>query len=317
MGLAIRIDERPLRSLTDACERLERMAGAPEVDVAYTFHQTVRAIHAICEALLECEAAGLAREELRPRLTRVRQVHSSSPFMRRLQEWPRGYAGDFETIEWLWRGENRAVGPVARALEGYALTSSIAQQHRNKIAFQASCILEAQERHPSCRVLSLACGSSADVRSVVKSLRPTTNLVLCDSDADALIFSRAALGDIADRCVLVHGTVPKALGAVRKYGPYHLILAGGLFDYLSDRVVQRTLAIAGTSLLAPGGRIAFTNLAAGNPFRVWLEYLADWPLLERSEASVAEIIHAAGLTAPVLARDFTNLAILASTWRTQ
>ena len=317
MGLAIRFDERPLRSLGEACEELEKIAGSADVDAAYTFHQTVRAIHAICEALLECEAAGVARDELRRRLSRARQIHTSSPFMRRLQEWPRGYAGDFETIEWLWRAENRGVGHVARALEGYALTSSIAQQHRNKVAHQASCILEAQQQHSPCRVLSLACGSSADVRSVVDLVRPSTQFVLCDSDPDALDFSREALAPIADRCVLVHGIVPRALGAVRKHGPYHLILAGGLFDYLPDRVVQRTLAIAATRLLAPGGRIVFTNLASGNPFRVWLEYLADWPLLERSESEVEELVQGAGLAPPVLTRDSTNLTILASIWRTQ
>jgi extracellular factor (EF) 3-hydroxypalmitic acid methyl ester biosynthesis protein len=315
--LAIRFDERPLRSLGDACEALEKVAGSAEVDEAYTFHQTVRAIHGICEALLECEAAGIRRDELRSRLSRVRQIHASSPFMRRLQEWPRGYAGDFETIEWLWRAENRAVGHVARALERYALTSSIAQQHRNKVAHQAACILEVQERHSPCRVLSLACGSSADVRSVVDFVRPSTEFVLCDSDADALAFSRAALEPIADRCALVHGMVPRALRAVRRHGPYHLILAGGLFDYLPDRVVQRTLAIAATSLLAPEGRIVFTNLASGNPFRIWLEYLADWPLLERSEADVENIIRAAGLASPVLTRDSTHLTILASIWRTR
>ena len=312
MGLAIRFDERPWRSLGEACEGLERIARSADVDAAYTFHQTVRAIHAICEALLECEAAGIARDELRHRLSRVRQIHASSPFMRRLQEWPRGYAGDFETIEWLWRAENRAVGHVARALEGYALTSSIAQQHRNKVAHQASCILEAQQRHSPCRVLSLACGSSADVRSVVDFLHPSTGFVLCDSDPEALSFSRAALTPIVDRCVLVHGIVPRALRAVRKHGPFNLILAGGLFDYLPDRVVQRTLAIAATSLLTPGGRIVFTNLASGNPFRIWLEYLADWPLLERSESDVEDIVRAAGLAPPVLSRDSTHLTILAS-----
>ncbi len=35
-------------------------------------------------------------------------------------------------------------------------------------------------------------------------------------------------------------------------------------------------------LLADGGRLFLTNIASPNPYRVWIEYLADWHLIERS-----------------------------------
>jgi extracellular factor (EF) 3-hydroxypalmitic acid methyl ester biosynthesis protein len=137
--------------------------------------------------------------------------------------------------------------------------------------------------------------------------------VLCDSDRGALEYSDSQLAPIAAQCELVHGRVPFALRSVRRHGPFHLIVAGGLFDYLPNQVVVRTLALAVESLLADGGRIVFTNLAKGNPFRVWLEYIADWPLLERSEADLLTIADAAGLgTSITLTRDATGLAILAS-----
>ena len=305
--------ESPLDELTRACRRMERLANQSLADPAHVFHATVGAIHGICESLIECEDAGVAAEELRRMLAPIRQIHARSPFIRRLQEWPREYAGDFETIEWLWSAENRAEGTLARALEHYALTSAIAQQHRNKVAFQASCVLEAQRHHSDCRVMSLACGSSPDLRSIVDHVRPSTAFVLCDSDPAALAFSQSKLAPIAQQCVWVHGRVPFALRALRRHGPFHLIVAGGLFDYLPNRVVERTLAIAVDSLLAPGGRIVFTNLATGNPFRVWLEYVADWPLLERSEADLVQLARGAGV-APLLTlkRDATGLAILAS-----
>jgi hypothetical protein len=34
-------------------------------------------------------------------VARAREVHARSPFVRRLQSWPRGYPGDFETVEYL------------------------------------------------------------------------------------------------------------------------------------------------------------------------------------------------------------------------
>ena len=32
-------------------------------------------------------------------------IVAGSPFVARAQDWPRGYPGDFETIEWLWSGD--------------------------------------------------------------------------------------------------------------------------------------------------------------------------------------------------------------------
>lgn len=305
-----------LNALDAACRRMQALAARPAVDETHVFHAAVSAIHGICEALLVCEDAGVSPGELREIVGPVREIHARSPFMRRLQEWPRSYAGDFETIEWLWRAENCAQGPFARALEHYALTSAIAQQHRNKVAFQASCMLETQQRHWPCRVLSLACGSSPDVRSIAQHVRPSTRFVLCDSDPGALEFSFTQLASIEQQCVLVQGRVPFALRSVRKHGPFNLIVAGGLFDYLPNSVVERTMALACESLLAPEGRLVFTNLAKGNPFRVWLEYIADWPLLERSETDLLTLAEGAGLGGSMtLTRDATGLAILATVLR--
>jgi extracellular factor (EF) 3-hydroxypalmitic acid methyl ester biosynthesis protein len=106
------------------------------------------------------------------------------------------------------------------------------------------------------------------------------------------------------------------LRPLRALGPFHLVYAGGLFDYLPDRLVRHTLGVIWNGLLAPGGRLVFTNIATDNPFRVWLEYIASWPLIERSEHDIDRLCRDAGLGATVeLARDSTGLAILASVCR--
>ena len=62
--------------------------------------------------------------------------------MHRLQAWPRGYPGDFETVEWLCDARNRAEpGTVPWALEQCSLQSPLAQQHRNKVGLQGRAIL--------------------------------------------------------------------------------------------------------------------------------------------------------------------------------
>jgi SAM-dependent methyltransferase len=300
----------PLQALASATGRLARLEAHPLVDAAVAFHRAVALVHEICAAVSDAEAAGCSREELRAATAHAREIHGASPFVRRLQEWPRGYPGDFETIEWLCRGESGApAGTFGAALEAYALTSAIAQQHRNKVQFQADCIRDAMLRNPRCRVLSLACGSSPDIRAILPLAGPDVSFVLCDGDGAALEFSRRHLHPIADRCRFVQGMVPRVLGRVGAHGPFDLIYAGGLFDYLPDRLASRTLAIA-HRMLAPGGRLIFTNIASGNPFRVWLEYLASWPLIERTETDVRRLCGDAGLGVARIAREATGLALL-------
>jgi hypothetical protein len=302
-----------LDRLRAACRRLERFAALESGGGAQAFHRVVAVVHEICDALVGAESAGIARDELRAVVAAVRGIHASSAFIRRLQEWPRGHSGDFETIEQLWRGENRApAGTLAYAFETYALSAAIAQQHRNKVAFQADAIRHAMAGGRSCRLLSIGCGSCPDVLSVIDQVTPGSRFVLSDGDAAALARSRDLLAPIAAQCDFVQGMVPRVLRRVRASGPYDLIIAGGLFDYLSDRLIEWTLDEAWHSLLAPGGRIVFTNIARGNPFRVWLEYIADWTLIERSESDVVALCAAAGIPpAPRLVRDATGLSIIA------
>jgi ubiquinone/menaquinone biosynthesis C-methylase UbiE len=300
------------RALTTATDRLVTLAAEPPEDPASSFHRVVTLVHDICAALVDAEAAGCTRHELREAARTARDIHSVSPFVRRLQEWPRGYPGDFETIEWLCRATNEAPeGTLASALERYALTSAIAQQHRNKVLFQADCIRDTMRRTPRCRVLSLACGSSPDIRSIAAMVPPEASFVLCDGDPAALDFSRRHLERLGSQCHFVQGMVPRVLGRAAAHGPFDLVYAGGLFDYLPDRLATRTLAIARRSLTV-GGRLVFTNIATGNPFRVWLEYLANWTLIERSEDDLRRLCAGAGLAPPRIEREATGLALLAT-----
>ena len=103
--------------------------------------QYVSLVHALLAALRRCEIAGATSEAMRAASAEARQVHRLSPLCTRLQDWPRGYPGDFETVEYLCDGVNRApVDSFGHAIEAYALRSAAAQQHRNKVEEQAAVV---------------------------------------------------------------------------------------------------------------------------------------------------------------------------------
>lgn len=276
--------------------------------------------HRLVLGIAEQQRAGRTREEIADAVRPAWDVHAESPFIRRLQTWPRGYPGDFETVEHILEHENRATpGRLSYWLEQHALDSPIAQQHRNKVDLQARAILEAvfasasASREP--RILILAAGSSPDLRQVQTILSAQRfRVVLLDQDDDALRFGADRLPLLRDRLKLVQRNVVRGPHDVKVHGPFDLVLAGGLFDYLPDRVAGLVLRHAREHLLVDGGRFVFTNIADQNPYRTWIEYLGDWRLIHRSEAALRQLCADAGFrdTAVSVTFERTRLAAIVS-----
>jgi extracellular factor (EF) 3-hydroxypalmitic acid methyl ester biosynthesis protein len=311
---------QPRSSCTSALEELEAAAADfvaldrrrwPAYE--HLHHAALAAVHAICLAVLRCEESGCTREEIVDILEPVRAIHGRSPFVARLQRWPRGYPGDFETVEYICRGENCAPdATLEQHCETYSLNFPIAQQHRNKVWHQSRHIADAVLRNDCARILALACGGCPDFRRVLPLLRRSeAEIHLNDSDPEALAFASRQLAPVVDRCVFLPGNALKIARRLRGGAPFDLILAGGLFDYLPERHAGYLLEQM-YAQLAPGGALFFTNIAEGNPYRPLIEYVGDWFLIERSRDMILGLADAAGIPrgAVLIERDETGLAYL-------
>jgi SAM-dependent methyltransferase len=279
------------------------------------YHHVLASVHRLCAAIVECEDDGIAREEIVDVLDPVRRIHAGSPFVKRLQEWPRGYPGDFETVEYLCRGPmGNLPQTIAEICENYSLTRSVAQQHRNKVQHQAGRIMRTLlERPGTARIFSIACGSCPDLRSIAPHLPALLGEIwLNDGDADALDFSMRALAPISGRCKVHRGNALKVVRKAVQAGElFDLVLAGGLFGYLPEKHAVYLIEHA-YSLLRPGGVLYLTNIAKGNPYRPLIEYFGDWFLIERTEEDLYAYCHRAGIPrrAVSITRDETGLALL-------
>jgi SAM-dependent methyltransferase len=273
-------------------------------------------MNGMATCILACEREGLTGGEIAALIAPARDLHGEAPFIRRMQVWPRGYPGDFETIEQLvnWRADAEP-DTAAYYIECVALGSGIAQQHRNKVDRQAKCVLEVV-RHRTrpgrpVKILSIACGGSPDLRSIEEWFGPgQCSLFLNDLDPDALVFSAEALEVV--RPTLVEGSVFEAMRKLRDHGPYDLVLMGGLADYLGERALLALVRNVRQRLLAHGGVFFFTNIAAGNPYRGWLQHVASWHLIERTEEDLLRLLGSAGFPADhvSLSREGTGLSLL-------
>ncbi|HUP62129.1 MAG TPA: class I SAM-dependent methyltransferase [Thermoanaerobaculia bacterium] len=309
------VSDRPVTALRGAVEDFCSLDAAPPAGDDVLHHAVMTRVHAICSRVLDCEAAGMSRTEIVEVLAPVRAIHARSPFVRRLQEWPRGYPGDFETVEYICDSENRAPrGTVEYHCESYSLNLPIAQQHRNKVRHQAARIMRTLFARPAAsRVLALACGSCPDFELIQPHLASLAGeIYLNDSDPAAIAFAESTFDSVASRCRFVLGNALKVARKMEQIGSFDLVIAGGLFDYLPEKHAVYLIENVYRGLLAPGGTFFFTNIAHGNPWRSLIEYLGDWFLIERTEEDIRALCEAASVPreAVSIRRDETGLALL-------
>lgn len=306
---------RAATALRAAVEDFCILDASPGASEHALHHAVLMQVHRICAAIHACEDAGMSRAEIVEIVGPARTIHARSPFVKRLQEWPRGYPGDFETVEYIWHAENRAPrGTVEYHCESYSLNLPIAQQHRNKVRHQAARILDTMlARRRQSRILALASGSCPDFELIQAQLPELAGeIYLNDSDTNALAFSSPVFDGVRERCSVVQGNALKVARKMEQIGHFDLVLAGGLFDYLPEKHAIYLIENVYRGLLVSGGTFFFTNIASGNPYRTLIEYLGDWFLIERSQEEIRRMCAEAGVPdhAISIRQEETGLALL-------
>lgn len=275
-----------LRGLNLLNNELKKI-GDHSIDAFTTYH---RLKVWISNVSIEIEIAKKtnSKESIKTTLEDAIEIHSHSSWINRLQVWPRGYQGDFQTIEDLYKGCNssKIENKVPLILEFIAKNCIASQQHRNKIDFQSRKIERFSRTNQN--ILSVGCGGSIDANLSLSSLRNSDGLFIAsDIDQSALDLTQKRLASLDKKLILSQGNVVNFFR--KNETKFILILAGGLFDYLSDKEIDFVLN-NGLKSLQFGGEFNFTNFSEFNPYKNWIEYLANWNLIYRSEEDIRNII---------------------------
>jgi CRP-like cAMP-binding protein len=203
---------------------------------------------------------------------------------------PRGYAGDFLTIEFMYENTPAGTGRLGPALDAAILDSPTCRAVRNRRGLLAGEIRRELDEHPErpVRVASFACGPARESYDVYKTLPNPARLVstLLDIDFQALAFV-ADWSEQAGVKRYIHlkqsNLVFLALGREQlALEPQDLIYSIGLIDYFEDEFVVRLLNYI-HGLLRPGGRAILGNFHPRNWMRAVMDHLVEWKLIHRSE----------------------------------
>ncbi|MBI2949739.1 MAG: class I SAM-dependent methyltransferase, partial [Verrucomicrobia bacterium] len=69
---------------------------------------------------------------------------------------------------------------------------------------------------------------------------------------------------------------------------YDFVYCAGLFDYFTDSVCRRLIALF-YEWLVPGGLLSVTNIHPSNPQRHLMEYLLEWNVFHRTEKELESL----------------------------
>ncbi len=207
---------------------------------------------------------------------------------------PRGYAGDYYTIELIHlqhpQGDRR-LGPL---IDREYLASPPCQAVRNRRVLMRNALTDlhrSRSREDLFLVTSLASGAGRELFDFMGTL-PTAGSVfasLLDIDIEALTYSShlaTELGLQSQVLFAKENVLHLAMGRGKtRLPPQDIIYSIGLADYLKDDIIVRMLNWM-YDALKPGGTCVVGNFSISNPDKEFMDHILDWRLYHRSPADM-------------------------------
>lgn len=221
------------------------------------------------------------------------------PLFSRSLAKPRGYAGDYVTMNYIYGRHFEGSSLFARFVHMAGCQHDVCQAVRNRKDFLRETIMNRLNHRTSgtpCRIASIGSGPAREFKETLETIEPESppfDIVLFDADDEALNYCYNDLTDTIHRRNL-HNVVKLTLlydsighlifddSVFRGTGPFDLIMCAGLYDYLSLKKAQ-ALTVKLFSQLKPTGSLVIGNMAPANPSRWAMEHLAEWYLVYRDD----------------------------------
>jgi hypothetical protein len=260
------------------------------------------------QKLMEC-AKNFSGEELKLHADFFRKqlgplIHQA-PFSHRAYNKPRGYAGDFEMMNHLYRNSFEGDNLFARALHHYFINEPAGQAVRNRREYLKSKITETLERckgKSEIKILSVASGPAKEAQDIVTQLPddcPPIRWYLLDQDEESLkgaqIEIKRKSKNQKHSFQLMHASIKEVIMRGVIESGFDLVYSAGLFDYFSNSVAQFAAGKLYESVV-DGGELIIGNFSLENPTLPLMSMAWDWHLIYRSKADLMELFGNIGPT---------------------
>ena len=237
-----------------------------------------------------------------------------APFASRAFYKPRGYAGDYEMMNHLYRNELVGRTLFDQTMHKYFIDepAGVAVKNRGHYLFQKIRTHIEANPNTALKILSVASGPAMEIQLLLQNCSNlfgrSIEFTFIDQDEESLKHAQKQIGsleriknsgfkfhykNLAIKNIIVQG-LPS--------GDFDLIYSAGLFDYFTDPVAQLAAKQMAASL-NPNGSMIIGNFSKDNPCVPFMEYILDWILIYRSESEMVNLFKGIGSSVAIEQED--------------
>jgi extracellular factor (EF) 3-hydroxypalmitic acid methyl ester biosynthesis protein len=307
--VGIKLDGRQIRHLDEATEifnkqleEIEKRCSDPEANPDKLLNDVTMAISDVLDACKKFELEVKDKDIIRDARIRFREktnpILSKSYLINRARTWPKGYQGDYKTLEYAYKNTPFSEG-IGHYLDLYLLNVDLADAIRNRINKLRDILRDELLKRQKPSVLNIACGSCREVFELAPEIEKSGAKITCiDLDNDALSFAANRLSYTNISPLISDQVNLRKYNALRmfdhelnmsEFGKQDIIYSLGFFDYLESEFLSNLLG-ALYAMLKPGGKLIASFKDANRYRHQDYHWVVDWDgFLQRNEEDFRSI----------------------------
>ncbi len=247
---------------------------------------------------LKCEICRKVQNELLPLVLLTKTVE-------RFYSKPRGYAGDYVTIDRIYKNKPEGHGRIGAVIDSCIMNEPAgnAVRYRRKL-FADEIIKTVNSKNGEVtRITCIASGPATEIFDAFDLLEEKSKLQsnLIDFDLHALSFVEKILNDkkLEKQANLINENILYLVLGRKKVDitDQDLVYSIGLIDYLNDKVVIKLINFI-YDILAPGSRVILGNFHPRNKTRAFMDHVLEWKLIHRTEDDMHSLFKSSKFKTP-------------------
>jgi len=235
----------------------------------------------------------------------VGEFYTSNPFIGRALAKPRGYAGDYEMMNQIYRDDYEGLTLFDKLMHKYGITedSSLSVKYRKNYLMKKFDSLNSLKKDQIV-IGSLASGPAREIYEYLQTVSVSDSskftFVLMDQDLESLLNAKRNISStilerglecntmfvpLSVRAILEQTEESKMLSMIS----FDLLYTAGLYDYLSQPVAK-LLTTYLVNAVTNDGQLIIGNFHPNNPTKTISDLAADWRLIHRTDDEMLDLI---------------------------
>lgn len=231
--------------------------------------------------------------------TEIYPYFKTAEIARRAFEKPRGYAGDYEMMNQIYRSGFEGDDLFGKILHYYIANENSSNSVKYRKPYFMGHIRKTLEGKGIRKILSIASGPSVEFQEIVREWDQKDlsriEMTLFDLDKEALEHAQSMIVKTSietekqPQVNYINASVKQFLmdthESTEHRETYDLIYSGGLFDYI-DNLTATALVRRFYDYLNPGGTLVIGNFTKNNTTKAFCHLLVNWTLIHKTEQEI-------------------------------